>query len=100
MAVGSQNVSHVSQPSQVFAYQQETEGQLEAIENNLTATILNNTNSTLTTTSENIYRLGHSDIFGCENCKLTGDKWFMRNHNCSMSKKEEISIEIACKQII
>jgi hypothetical protein len=27
-----------------------------------------------------IYRLGHSDIFACNNCKQRGDKWYMRQH--------------------
>ena len=29
-----------------------------------------------------IYRLGHSDTWACELCKLRGDKWFMRKHPC------------------
>ncbi len=31
-----------------------------------------------------IYRLGHSDLFGCKNCKVKGDKPFMMKHpqNC------------------
>lgn len=33
-----------------------------------------------------IFRLGHSDIFGCHNCKKTGDKWYMQTHNCSGKK--------------
>jgi hypothetical protein len=37
--------------------------------------------------SKTIYRLGHSDIFACKNCKLSGDIWFMQKHICSMSKK-------------
>ena len=24
-----------------------------------------------------------SDIFGCRNCKKTGDKWYMQIHDCS-----------------
>jgi hypothetical protein len=84
--VGSQNVSHVSQPSPILTYEQESEGQLQDVENKPPATIAAN-NNILTTVSESIYRIGHSDIFGCENCKLTGDKWFMENHNCSRSKK-------------
>src|SRR5215207_5465939 len=27
-----------------------------------------------------IYRLGHSDIWACKNCKQTGDKWYMQKH--------------------
>ena len=31
--------------------------------------------------SKTIYRIRpHSDIFGCNNCRLTGDKWFMQEH--------------------
>jgi hypothetical protein len=32
--------------------------------------------------SFSIYRLGHSDNFACRNCKVRGDKWFMRKHHC------------------
>jgi hypothetical protein len=27
-----------------------------------------------------IYRIGHSDLFGCANCKVKGDKPFMMKH--------------------
>jgi hypothetical protein len=40
-------------------------------------------------TSNFIYRLGHSDIFGCRNCKVTGDKFFMEEHACKSSKLEK-----------
>jgi hypothetical protein len=30
-----------------------------------------------------IYRLGQSDMFGCQNCRLRGDKWFMKEHKCN-----------------
>jgi len=33
--------------------------------------------------SNSIYRLGHSDIFACYNCRQRGDKWFMRKHLCT-----------------
>lgn len=36
--------------------------------------------------SNSIYRLGHSDIFACYNCKQKGDKWFMRKHWCKSSQ--------------
>jgi len=36
--------------------------------------------------SYTIYRLGHSDIFGCKNCKVKGDKFFMGTHFCRISK--------------
>lgn len=29
-----------------------------------------------------IYRLGHSDVFACKNCKQSGDKWYMLTHVC------------------
>ena len=32
--------------------------------------------------TKTIYRLGHSDTWACELCKLRGDKWFMRKHPC------------------
>jgi hypothetical protein len=78
--VGCQNVSHVSQPSPISTYEQESEGQLQTNENKLPATIANST--VLTNVSENIYRLGHSDIFGCRNCRQRGDRWFMIKHHC------------------
>ena len=39
-------------------------------------------------TSNTIYRLGHSDIFGCKNCKVKGDKFFMESHACKISKSK------------
>ena len=32
---------------------------------------------------ENIYRIGHTDIFACKNCKNRGDRFFMLVHACS-----------------
>jgi hypothetical protein len=29
-----------------------------------------------------IYRIGNTDQFGCNDCKLRGDKWFMQEHEC------------------
>jgi hypothetical protein len=38
--------------------------------------------------AKSIYRIRpHSDIFACENCRLKGDKWEMRQHPCKGSKK-------------
>ena len=37
-------------------------------------------------TTSTIYRIGHSDIFGCRNCKVKGDKFFMEEHACKPSK--------------
>jgi hypothetical protein len=36
--------------------------------------------------SDTIYRLGHSDNFACKNCKVKGDKFFMEEHACRVSK--------------
>jgi hypothetical protein len=30
-----------------------------------------------------IHRLGGTDMFACQNCKMRGDKWFMEGHECS-----------------
>ena len=38
--------------------------------------------------SKSIYRLGHSDMWGCEKCKSKGDKWFMRTHICKGASKK------------
>ncbi len=35
-----------------------------------------------------IFRIGHSDDFGCRGCKMKGDKWFMQKHPCRGSSKE------------
>jgi hypothetical protein len=39
-------------------------------------------NDSLPSSSSPIYRLGHSDIFACHNCRQKGDKWFMQKHIC------------------
>jgi hypothetical protein len=31
-------------------------------------------------TPDSIYRIGHSDLFACNNCNVKGDKWFMLTH--------------------
>lgn len=33
-------------------------------------------------TTASIYRIGNTDFFGCSDCKLKSDKWFMQKHNC------------------
>ena len=33
-----------------------------------------------------IYRIGYSDNFGCKNCKVRGDRFFMEAHACRASK--------------
>ncbi len=37
---------------------------------------------TMVTMAESIYRISSTDQFGCNGCKLKGDKWFMQGHNC------------------
>jgi hypothetical protein len=37
--------------------------------------------------SRNIYRLGRSDTWACENCKQRGDGHFMKEHLCKGEKK-------------
>jgi hypothetical protein len=38
-------------------------------------------------TTNSVYRLRpNGDRYGCHNCKLTGDKWFMQEHQCRESK--------------
>ncbi|HEY7082377.1 MAG TPA: hypothetical protein VH500_22025 [Nitrososphaeraceae archaeon] len=44
--------------------------------------------------SNTIYRLGHSDIFGCKNCKVKGDKFFMETHACKISNKNSNNFNI------
>ena len=34
-----------------------------------------------------IFRLGHSDIFGCNDCKQRGDRWYMETHDCGGKSK-------------
>ena len=41
------------------------------------------------TGTDSIHRLGHSDTFACHNCKVTGDRWFMEKHCCSMSRRRK-----------
>ena len=37
---------------------------------------------------DNIFRKGNSDTWACKECKVTGDKWFMQQHQCKgVSKK-------------
>lgn len=35
--------------------------------------------------SGNIYKL-YNDTWGCENCDLTGDFWFMEKHTCNRTR--------------
>jgi hypothetical protein len=36
---------------------------------------------------ESIFRIGHSDTWGCKHCKIKDDRWFMEKHNCSGLQK-------------
>jgi hypothetical protein len=40
----------------------------------------------LEVSKQTIYRLGHTDLFACHNCKNKGDKWFMQKHLCNRMK--------------
>jgi hypothetical protein len=40
------------------------------------------TRSEIVDMSDRIYRLGSTDNWACKHCKLKGDTWFMREHNC------------------
>lgn len=33
-------------------------------------------------TPNGIYRIGNTDTFGCNDCRLRGDKWLMQDHQC------------------
>ena len=41
------------------------------------------TTTTSTATNNAVYRLGHTDIWVCRNCKIKADKHFMQIHDCS-----------------
>jgi hypothetical protein len=61
--------------------------QPESTGNNLDRSNNNNDGLTERGVSKSIiYRLGHSDIFACNNCRKTGDKWYMETHDCSGKK--------------
>jgi hypothetical protein len=45
------------------------------------------TGDILHSSSPPIYRLGRSDTFACENCKLKGDIHYMKQHNCKGQSK-------------
>ena len=36
--------------------------------------------------SKTIHRIGNTDSWACKNCKQRDDIWYMKQHNCSMSK--------------
>lgn len=35
---------------------------------------------------QTIYRIGHTDNYGCQDCRLTDDKFFMKEHSCRRNK--------------
>jgi hypothetical protein len=35
---------------------------------------------------QTIYRVGHTDNFACNNCKMIGDRFFMKVHNNIINK--------------
>jgi hypothetical protein len=41
---------------------------------------------------DSIYRLGHSDLFGCRNCKVKGDKPFMMKHPQAVNEKTMMEV--------
>jgi hypothetical protein len=46
-----------------------------------------------------IFRVGRSDNWGCKNCKQHGDKWYMRQHQCSgLAKKQAKTTTTVNKQ--
>ena len=42
-----------------------------------------NNNGGFEVSKSTIFHLGHSDTFGCNDCKQRGDKWYMETHDCS-----------------
>jgi hypothetical protein len=36
-----------------------------------------------------IYRIGSTDQFGCNGCKLKGDRWFMKEHSCNGNRNSK-----------
>jgi hypothetical protein len=52
------------------------------------ASQIQNPNAELVLSNPRIYRIGHTDRFGCQDCKVKGDKYAMEDHNCSGSLKE------------
>lgn len=43
----------------------------------------------------NIFRIGRTDRWGCKECKVTGDKWFMQGHQCKgvLKKHQQKAID-------
>ena len=74
---GPKNVSQASQASQTLVESGDASGEHSD----------NASQASQSKSCNTIYRLGRSDIFACENCRLKGDKWEMRQHPCKGSKK-------------
>ena len=52
--------------------------------------------------SNTIYRIGRSDNWACKNCRLKGDKWFMRQHLCRIFRigtREDGDLEISYNKL-
>ena len=58
-------------------------GKIEETTSHIVKSSAENNRNNVTDASKTIYRIGHSDIFGCHNCNKAGDKWFMQQHSCS-----------------
>ena len=71
---GPKNVSQASQASQTLVESGDASGGY-------------NSDASQSKSCNTIYRLGRSDIFACHYCRLTGDKWEMKQHPCRGSKK-------------
>jgi hypothetical protein len=51
--------------------------------------------ATIVDTFPTIHRLGNTDQFGCNDCNLRGDKWFMQEHKCRRSESKSKVAEAA-----
>ena len=73
---GPKNVSQASQASQTLVESGDASGGCSS----------NASQASQSKSCNTIYRLGRSDIFACQYCRLRGDKWEMRQHPCRGSK--------------
>ncbi len=73
---GPKNVSQTSQASQTLVESGDASGEHSD----------NASQASQSKSCNTIYRLGRSDIFACQYCRLRGDKWEMRQHPCRGSK--------------
>jgi hypothetical protein len=49
--------------------------------------------------STNIYKIGSTDLYGCNDCRLKGDKWFIQEHKCRKSNSKNKVAEAATANI-